>query len=71
MLQYTDRDKELFEYLKCYQEEHGYSPTVREIGAALYMSSTTAYRRLYKLVNLGLISMTPRQPRTIVLKMCI
>lgn len=71
MLQYTERDKELFEYLKSYQDEHGYSPTVREIGSALYMSSTTAYRRLYKLVNLGLISMTPRQPRTIVLKMCI
>lgn len=71
MLQYTDRDKELFEYLKSYQDEHGYSPTVREIGVALYISSTTAYRRLYKLVNLGLISMTPRQPRTIVLKMCI
>ena len=71
MIQYTDRDKELFDYLKSYHEEHGYSPTVREIGAALYMSSTTAYRRLYKLVNLGLISMTPRQPRTIVLKMCI
>ena len=71
MIQYTDRDKELFDYLKSYQEEHGYSPTVREIGEALYMSSTTAYRRLYKLVNLGLISMTPRQPRTIVLKMCI
>lgn len=71
MLQYTERDKELFEYLKSYQDENGYSPTVREIGEALYMSSTTAYRRLYKLVNLGLISMTPRQPRTIVLKMCI
>lgn len=68
MQEYTERDRELYEYLKTFQSEHGYSPTVREIGEDLYMSSTTVNRRLYKLVSLGYITMEPRKPRTIVLK---
>lgn len=71
MIQFTDRDRELFDFLKSYIKDHGYSPTIREIGEALYMSSTTAHRRLYKLVSLGLITLEPRQPRTIVLKVAI
>lgn len=71
MKQFTDRDKEVLSFVQQYQYCKGYSPTVREIGTALYMSTTTAQRHIYKLVELGYLKVTPKTPRSIVLNMAI
>lgn len=71
MKQVTERDQELLDFIKEYQTRHGYSPSLREISRGLYMSVTTAQRHLYKLVELGCISITPRTPRSIVLNIAI
>ena len=71
MKQFTERDKEVLLYIQKYQYEKGYSPSVREIGRNLYMSTTTAQRRLYKLVELGYVSVTPKTPRSIVLNIAV
>ena len=71
MKQFTERDREVLLFIKTFQYEHGYSPSVREIGRSLYMSTTTAQRRLYKLVELGYVSVTPKTPRSIVLNIAV
>ena len=71
MKQYTERDNEIIDFIFQYQQLYGYSPTVREIGKNLYMSKTAVQRHLYKLVELGYLNMTPKTPRSIVLKIAI
>ena len=71
MKQFTERDKEIIQFIATYQSLYGYSPSVREIGKNLYMSATAVQRHLYKLVELGFVSMTPKTPRSIVLKVAI
>ena len=71
MKQFTERDKEVLLFIQSYQYEKGYSPTVREIGRSLYMSTTTAQRRLCKLVELGFVTITPKPPRSIVLTIAV
>lgn len=71
MKQFTERDKEVLLYIQKYQYDHGYSPSVREIGKNLYMSTTSAQRRLCKLVELGYVSITPKTPRSIVLHIAV
>lgn len=71
MKQFTERDKEVLLFIQKYQYEKGYSPSVREIGKSLYMGTTTAQRRLYKLVELGYISIAPKTPRSIVLNIAV
>lgn len=71
MQKFTDRDKEVLEFIQTYKEARGISPSVREIGAAVYMSVPTVQRHLWKLCQLGYISMEPRKPRTIVIKIAV
>lgn len=68
---YTDRDKEVLLYILQYQKEKGYSPSVRDISKGCYMSASTAQRHLYKLVELGYLMITPRTPRSIVVKVSL
>lgn len=68
---YTDRDKEVLLYILRYQQEKGYSPSVRDISNGCYMSVSTAQRHLYKLVELGYLMITPRTPRSIVVKVSL
>lgn len=68
---YTDRDKEVLLYILRYQQEKGYSPSVRDISKGCYMSASTAQRHLYKLVELGYLMITPRTPRSIVVKVAL
>ena len=65
---YTERDKEVLLYILQYQHENGYSPSVRDISNGCYMSASTAQRHLYKLVELGYLMITPKTPRSIVVK---
>lgn len=54
MKKLTPKQQEVFAFLKQYQEENGYPPTVREICAALgFKSPSTAHFHLEGLINAG------------------
>lgn len=60
------RRKEIMVFLESYIENHGYSPTVREIGQAVGLkSSSPVHSHLYILNELGYITWNPNIPRTI------
>src|SRR3954465_13956446 len=62
----TKRQKEIFEYVKTYGREHGYPPTVRDIGKAIGLtSSSTVHAHLGNLEKLGLLKRDPTKPRAI------
>jgi repressor LexA len=62
----TKRQQEIFEYVKSYGREHGYPPTVRDIGKAIGLtSSSTVHAHLANLEKLGLLKRDPTKPRAI------
>jgi repressor LexA len=62
----TKRQKEIFEYVKTYAREHGYPPTVRDIGKAIGLtSSSTVHAHLANLEKLGVLKRDPTKPRAI------
>jgi repressor LexA len=62
----TKRQKEIFEYVKTYGRDHGYPPTVRDIGKAIGLtSSSTVHAHLANLEKLGLLKRDPTKPRAI------
>jgi repressor LexA len=49
-LNLTKRQQEIFEFVKRYSAKHGYPPTVRDIGAAIGLtSSSTVHTQLANL----------------------
>jgi repressor LexA len=62
----TKRQQEIFEYVKQYVSDHGYPPTVRDIGKAIGLtSSSTVHAHLANLEKLGLLRRDPTKPRAI------
>jgi repressor LexA len=62
----TKRQKEIFEYVKTYAREHGYPPTVRDIGKAIGLtSSSTVHAHVANLEKLGVLKRDPTKPRAI------
>jgi repressor LexA len=62
----TKRQKEIFEYIRRYASKHGYPPTVREIGKAVGLtSSSTVHAHLANLEKIGLLRRDPTKPRAI------
>ncbi len=60
----TKRQQEIFEYIRRYLRQHGYPPTVREIGKAVGLhSSSTVHAHLAKLESLGVLKRDPTKPR--------
>ncbi|CAN5594306.1 transcriptional repressor LexA [soil metagenome] len=60
----TKRQREIFEYISHYLSSHGYPPTVREIGKAVGLhSSSTVHAHLSKLEKLGVLKRDPTKPR--------
>jgi repressor LexA len=60
----TKRQREIFEYISQYLASHGYPPTVREIGKAVGLhSSSTVHAHLAKLEKLGVLKRDPTKPR--------
>jgi len=60
----TKRQREIFEYISQYLSSHGYPPTVREIGKAVGLhSSSTVHAHLSKLETLGVLRRDPTKPR--------
>ena len=62
----TKRQKEIFEFIRGYASKHGYPPTVREIGKAVGLtSSSTVHAHLANLEKIGLLRRDPTKPRAI------
>ena len=62
----TKRQQEIFDFIKRYAAEHGYPPTVRDIGKAIGLtSSSTVHAHLANLEKLGLIRRDPTKPRAL------
>ena len=60
----SKRQKEIFDFIGRYLKQHGYPPTVREIGKAVGLhSSSTVHAHLSKLENLGVLKRDPSKPR--------
>jgi repressor LexA len=65
-LNLTKRQREIFDFVKRYGEEHGYPPTVRDIGKAIGLtSSSTVHAHLANLEKLGMLRRDPTKPRAI------
>jgi repressor LexA len=65
-LNLTKRQQEIFDYIKSYSAKHGYPPTVRDIGRAIGLtSSSTVHTHLSNLEKLGIIRRDPTKPRAL------
>jgi len=62
----TKRQREIFDFISRYLSRHGYPPTVREIGKAVGLhSSSTVHAHLAKLETLGVLKRDPSKPRAL------
>ena len=62
----TKRQKEIFDFIGSYASKYGYPPTVREIGKAVGLhSSSTVHAHLANLEKSGLLRRDPSKPRAI------
>jgi repressor LexA len=62
----TTRQQEIWQFLAEYVDEHGYPPTVREIGNAVGLASpSTVHAHLANLERAGLLRRDPTKPRAI------
>jgi repressor LexA len=63
-LSLTKRQQEIFDFIKRYSARHGYPPTVRDIGKAIGLtSSSTVHAHLANLEKIGLLRRDPTKPR--------
>jgi len=64
----TDRRDEILAFIGAFRAEHGYSPSVRQIGAAVELVSPSSVAfQLRQLETAGRIRATPGVPHSIVL----
>ena len=62
----TKRQQEIFDFIKRYSARYGYPPTVRDIGKAVGLaSSSTVHAHLANLERIGLLRRDPTKPRAI------
>jgi repressor LexA len=62
----TDRQRAILDYLREFVDEHGYPPTVREIGEAVGLRSpSTVHAHLAQLERAGLLRRDPTKPRAL------
>jgi len=65
-LNLTKRQQEIFDFIKKHSAKHGYPPTVRDIGKAIGLtSSSTVHAHLANLEKIGLLKRDPSKPRAI------
>ena len=65
-LNLTKRQQEIFDFIRRYGAEHGYPPTVRDIGKAIGLtSSSTVHAHLANLEKVGLLRRDPTKPRAL------
>jgi repressor LexA len=62
----TGRQQEIWDFLVDYVDQHGYPPTVREIGDAVGLASpSTVHAHLANLERAGLLKRDPTKPRAL------
>jgi repressor LexA len=62
----TKRQQEIFDFIRKHSAKHGYPPTVRDIGKAVGLaSSSTVHAHLANLEKIGLLRRDPTKPRAI------
>lgn len=62
----TKRQQEIFDFIRKYSARYGYPPTVRDIGKAVGLaSSSTVHAHLANLEKVGLLRRDPSKPRAI------
>jgi repressor LexA len=62
----TKRQQEIFDFIGKYSARYGYPPTVRDIGKAVGLaSSSTVHAHLANLEKIGLLRRDPSKPRAI------
>ena len=62
----TKRQQEIFDFIKKYSAKYGYPPTVRDIGKAVGLaSSSTVHAHLANLEKIGLLRRDPSKPRAL------
>jgi repressor LexA len=62
----TKRQQEIFDFIRKYSAKYGYPPTVRDIGKAVGLaSSSTVHQHLANLERIGLLRRDPSKPRAI------
>ena len=65
-LNLTKRQQEIVDFIKKYSAKYGYPPTVRDIGKAIGLtSSSTVHAHLANLEKVGLLRRDPTKPRAI------
>ena len=66
MVNLTKRQQEIFDFIKRYSARYGYPPTVRDIGKAVGLaSSSTVHQHLSNLERIGLLRRDASKPRAI------
>jgi repressor LexA len=62
----TKRQQEIFDFIRKHSAKYGYPPTVRDIGKAVGLaSSSTVHQHLANLEKIGLLRRDPSKPRAI------
>jgi repressor LexA len=62
----TKRQQEIYDFIGKYSSKHGYPPTVRDIGKAVGLaSSSTVHAHLANLEKAGLLRRDPSKPRAL------
>src|SRR2546425_2225662 len=65
-MELTARQQDIWNFLVEYVEQHGYPPTVREIGEAVGLASpSTVHAHLANLERAGLLRRDPTKPRAL------
>ena len=65
-MELSPRQREILEFVNSHVDEHGYPPTVREIGQAVGLTSpSTVHAHLARLEAAGLIRRDPTKPRAL------
>ncbi len=65
-MELSPRQREILEFVNSHVDQHGYPPTVREIGGAIGLTSpSTVHAHLARLEAAGLIRRDPTKPRAL------
>lgn len=65
-MELSARQRDILEFVNSHVDEHGYPPTVREIGQAVGLTSpSTVHAHLARLESAGLIRRDPTKPRAL------